>query len=211
MKKIIILVMLSLSYCGYAADTVSVNACIQRVLRGNKVIGFDAVFQMQPGFYETSDGLVDWDHDYNLSVAYFFANRYSFDLEAGLYVHMKNYSDGSSLAMSDRRLEISTRRYFGRRAGLFIGMGVVGGFVRYSSFDAVDYTQMLGGGWYIRPMLAVGYEYLITDLHPALNNHLALNVSACGLVPCSKSDLKGSKVLTFWPAVTLGIGLRFYL
>ena len=39
---------------------------------------------------------------------------------------------------------------------------------------------------YVAPLVSVGYEYLITDLHLVLNNHFGVKIGMTSLIPIKK-------------------------
>ena len=116
--------------------------------------------------------------DFNAMAGYFFAKRYCF---CGSF-SLDNYWD-SDKNMIDKSCSIGVRRYFLKRASLFLGLGCELGHYRQ-----VDKAGTIDSYGYIRPRIECGYEYLITELHPALDNHVGLEVSCSTMIPFANDN-----------------------
>ena len=133
--------------------------------------------------------------------AYFFAKRYAlfsgFGYKGSAY---SSYSGGNL----DAHISAKVRRYFFAKANCFVGLGVQAG--RYFSVENSSPSDVF---FYCMPDIEIGYEYLLTDVHPALDNHLALEVCASTLIPYKQRYW--STALPCFPALKLQVGISYHL
>ena len=116
--------------------------------------------------------------DFNVMGGYFFANRYCLCANLSL----DSYWDSNKNTI-DKSCSLGARRYFLKRASLYLGLGCKTG--QYHMIDDIGTIDSYG---YIRPYVELGYEYLITELHPLLNNHLGLEISCSSMIPFANDN-----------------------
>ncbi|MBQ6769354.1 MAG: hypothetical protein IJP44_00080 [Bacteroidales bacterium] len=140
-------------------------------------------------------------HQPFLSIIPFFAKRYA--LYSGFGYKGSAYSSYSGGNL-DALISAKVRRYFFAKANCFVGLGVQAG--RYFSVENSSPTDVF---FYCMPDIEIGYEYLLTDVHPALDNHLVLEVCASTLIPYKQRYW--STALPCFPALKLQVGISYHL
>lgn len=172
----------------------------QRTDKGTTCVFFDWNIEQNEIFENLQYGGVSKNID--IGLGHFFADRYFITIKSGFYA-FSNKGDNSNVFTRDYRAELSVRRYFFKRAAAYFELGVRGG--TYKRIKTSMKNENLN---YAAPMVSVGYEYLITDLTPALNNHLGVKIGISSLVPFKK-ELQETH-LPFFPAVELKFGIMYF-
>ncbi len=172
----------------------------QRTDKGTTSVFFDWNINQNEVFENLQYGGISKNFD--IGWGHFFADRYFVTIKSGFYA-FANKGGNSNVFTRDYRAELSVRRYFFKRAAAYFELGVRGG-----SYKRIKTSMEKENLNYAAPMVSVGYEYLITDLTPALNNHLGVKIGISSLVPF-KRELQETH-LPFFPAVELKFGIMYY-
>ena len=64
------------------------------------------------------------------------------------------------------------------------------------------------GLFYVMPKIGIGYEYLINDFHPVLNNRFGVSIESSTLIP-TKNEFKETAIPCF-PQMELKFGVHYY-
>ena len=130
------------------------------------------------------------------NLGYCFSNSYS--IVSG--ITLMDYYDYDN-SESDKSVEVSLRQYFFKKSRLFAGIGCqIGEYSRSS-----DTTMSKYG--YIRPRLEIGYKYLITDLHPIVDNHLGIEIFVYSMIPAKNDNI--TEIMVF-PAIKFNVGICYH-
>lgn len=135
---------------------------------------------------------------FDLGYEYFVFNRTSFIGKVGLMTF-----GNSRESQREAYALISVRRYFFKRAGFFAEAGCQIGSFR-ELFHNGDGSQEFR---YCLPACSVGYEYLVTNLHPVLDNHLGIEASLFTLIPTKSYD---EFTITEFPAIDLCFKIKWH-
>ena len=138
---------------------------------------------------------------FDLGYGYFFADRYFIAIKSGFYA-FANKSTQQSVFERNYHVEASVRRYFFKRAAFYIDTGIRTGLYKNKS-ETIGIEL-----FYVMPEIGVGYEYMVNDLHPALNNHFGVSIECSTLIP-TKNEFKETTIPCF-PQIELEFGVRFY-
>lgn len=191
---------LSISQRPAEKDPTVIESQRQRTSKGTTSVFFDWNIDQNEVFENLQYGGVSKNFD--IGLGHFFADRYFITIKSGFYAFAQK-GGNSNVFTRDYRAELSVRRYFFKRAATYFELGVRGG--SYKRIKTSMENESLN---YAAPMVSVGYEYLITDLTPALNNHLGVKIGISSLVSFKK-ELQETH-LPFFPAVELKFGIMYY-
>lgn len=204
---ILLLVLLTLCYKLSIAqrpteiDPTTIESQRQRTDKGMSCVFFDWNINQNEVFENLQYGGISKNFD--IGVGHFFADRYCATIKSGLYAFANSTGNYPNTFLRDYRAELSVRRYFFKRAAAYLELGVRGG--AYKKIKASTENVSLN---YVAPLVSVGYEYLITDLHPVLNNHLGVKIGMTSLIPIKKELYETH--LPVFPGVELKFGVMYY-
>ena len=111
---------------------------------------------------------------------YFFINKTSVIGKVGASVFDNRVNNRRELYD-----HIALRRYFFKRAGLFLEAG--GQFGIFRRVQQEEGSNLSFN--YIQPAVSIGYEYLITDLHPFFDHHVGLEAAVLTLIPTKHFEM----------------------
>lgn len=137
---------------------------------------------------------------------YWFVNRWSISAKIGQSIFINWIPDGNATQSLDFNAQLGIRGYFFKRAGFFAEVGTRMGSYKYAKNDTTDPSNKKE--FYILPMVSLGYEYLITNLHPYVDNHLGLEIYALCLIPVKKDQM--SWYIPVLPGVEIGFSLKYH-
>lgn len=204
-RTILLLVFLTLCYKLSLAqrpketDPITIESQRQRTGLGMSCFFFDWNIIQNEIFENIEVGGISKNFD--IGFGHFFADRYCATIKSGLYA-FTNYTNQSTFTR-DYRAELSVRRYFFKRAAAYLELGVRGGAYKKIKASTENVSLI-----YAALLASVGYEYLITDLHPVLNNHLGVKIGMTSLIPINKE--LSETYLPVFPAVELKFGVMYY-
>lgn len=144
--------------------------------------------------------------DFSIGFGHFFADRSLIVVNSGLY-SFSSSSMVASVFLRDYNMELGIRQYFFRRAETFFELGVRAGVYKKTkkTNNALEATENLS---YFAPSFSVGYDYLVTSLHPVLNNRMGVTIEMSSLIPINKELLYTS--IPFFPQIVLELGLYYH-
>lgn len=170
--------------------------------RGNSVLFFEWNIGSNEIFGNNASRGMSLNFD--VGYGYFFADRYSFTINSGLYA-FANKKDVDNTLARDYRVGTSVRRYFFKRAAFYIDAGIRVGLYKYKTMDESQNQSLV----YVTPALGLGYEYLVTDLLPGLNNHLGI-AAECTTLISTKKEYKETSIPCF-PKIELKFAILYHL
>ncbi len=171
----------------------------EKTNRGTSVFFFEWNIDRNEIFESKSSGGISKSFD--LGYGYFFADRYFFAFKTGFYA-FANKSIQQSVFERNYHVEASVRRYFFKRAAFYVDTGVRSGLYMNKS-ETIDI-----GLFYVMPKIGIGYEYLINDFHPVLNNRFGVSIESSTLIP-TKNEFKETSIPCF-PQMELKFGVHYY-
>ena len=207
-RTILLLVLLTLCYKLSIAqrptkiDPTVIESQRQRTGKGMSCVFFDWDINRNEVFNDLEAGGISKNFD--IGVGHFFADSYCATIKCGLDA-FANSTSHSSMFKRDYHAETSVRRYFFKRAAAYLELGVRGG--TYKKIHTPAENLRLN---YAAALVSVGYEYLITDLHPVLNNHLGVKIGMTTLAPFSKAKELSENFLPVFPGVEFKFGVMYY-
>ncbi len=137
---------------------------------------------------------------------YWFVNRWSVSARLGQSVFINWVPDGNATQTLDFNAQLGIRGYFFKRAGFFFELGTRLGSYKFAKNDTTDPNNKKA--FYALPEVSLGYEYLITNLHPYVDNHLGLEIYALCLIPVKKDQM--SWYIPVFPGVEIGFSLKYH-
>ena len=144
---------------------------------------------------------------FNVGYGYFFADRTSVWTRVGLNSFVNKVpSPGISLYRRDFHLQFGVRRYFFKRAAFYAELGGQVGAYKRQGGDASQDTEKV----YFSPLVSLGYEYLITDLHPSLDNHLGVEIGLSHLIPLKSGLANELPGAGYFPELVLQFGINYH-
>ena len=114
--------------------------------------------------------------------------------------------EGNATSCWDFHAQLGIRGYFFKRAGFFAEVGTRLGSYKNAQNDIANSNNKKA--LYIVPLVSLGYEYLITDLHPCIDNHLGLEIYTTCLIPVKKEQM--SWYIPIFPNVEIGFSLKYH-
>ena len=183
-------------------DKAAIESQRQRTGKGMSCVFFDWNINQNEVFNDLEAGGISKNFD--IGVGHFFADRYCATIKCGLDA-FANSTSYSTMFKRDYHAESSVRRYFFKRAAAYLELGVRCG--TYKKLKTPTENLRLN---YAAALVSVGYEYLITDLHPELNNHLGVKIGMTTLAPFSNAKELRENFLPVYPGVELKFGVMYY-
>lgn len=137
-----------------------------------------------------------------IGYGYFLFDRCFLSIKGGLY-SFANRGLAESLFSRDYHMELCARGYFFKKAQAFVEIGA-----RCGAYKETNNTMVNTNALYVAPMASIGYEYLVTSLHPMLNNRLGVAVQISTLVPVKRNMTE--EHLPYFPQVELKFGVYYH-